>query len=91
VWCTATGKPGPTAQGVSCVTNDPANANPKLAQLESPAGMPGAGMTVSDAPVIAMPASYEKFTSQIDLGHYLMGQYHIRTANELASCEVCHR
>ena len=38
-----------------------------------------------------MPISYQKFTSQIDLGHYLAGQYHIRTPNELASCEVCHR
>jgi hypothetical protein len=36
-------------------------------------------------------ASYTKFTSQADLGRFLMGQYHIRTANELASCETCHR
>jgi hypothetical protein len=35
--------------------------------------------------------SYTKFTSQADLGRFLMGQYHIRTANELASCETCHR
>jgi len=40
---------------------------------------------------IIMPASYQRFTSQIDLGHYLMAQYHIRTANELSSCETCHR
>ena len=37
------------------------------------------------------PASYQKFTSQADLGRFLMGQYHIRTANELSSCETCHR
>jgi hypothetical protein len=105
VWCATTGKAGPTAQQVSCVTTDPANGNPELAQLDKPAGMskeqsgtdlqphPGAGegQTVSDAPVIAMPASYVKFTSQIELGHYLTQQYHIRTANELSSCEVCHR
>jgi hypothetical protein len=42
-------------------------------------------------PVIKMPAQYQKFTSQIDLGHFLMQQYHIRTANELSSCETCHR
>ncbi len=105
VWCTATGKSGPTAQQVSCVTKDPTNSNPELAQLDKPTGMsnaqsgtnlqphPGAGegLTVSDAPMIAMPASYQKFTSQDDLGRYLTQKYHIRTANELASCEVCHR
>ncbi len=49
--------------------------------------------TYSDVPPMGMvmPASYQKFTSQIDLGHYLMAQYHIRTANELSSCETCHR
>jgi hypothetical protein len=41
--------------------------------------------------MIAMPASYVKFTGQMELGHYLTQQYHIRTANELSSCEVCHR
>ncbi len=47
----------------------------------------------SDVPPmgVVMPASYQKFTSQMDLGHYLMAQYHIRTANELSSCETCHR
>jgi hypothetical protein len=40
---------------------------------------------------IPLPVSYQKFTNQTDLGHYLMAQYHIRTANELSSCEVCHR
>jgi hypothetical protein len=59
--------------------------------MEKPAGMPGQGQAVSNAPMVAMPANYVKFTSQIDLGHYLTQQYHIRTANELASCEVCHR
>jgi hypothetical protein len=51
----------------------------------------GEGQTASDMPVLAMPASYQKFTSQVDLGRYLMQQYHIRTANELSSCETCHR
>jgi len=96
----------PTAQGVSCVTKDP-TANPELAQLDGPRGLgmenkgsgtklepvptTGAGQTMSDMPQIAMPASYTKFTSQSDLGHYLLDKYHIRTANELSSCEVCHR
>jgi len=50
------------------------------------------GVTASSgSPIVAVPASYQKFTSQQDLGRFLMAQYHIRTANELASCETCHR
>lgn len=54
----------------------------------------GDSKTVSDGPPlgsISMPPSYQKFSSQIELGHYLTAQYHIRTPNELSSCEVCHR
>ena len=53
----------------------------------------GGAQTVSDVPPASMPLplSYHKFTSQADLGRFLTAQYHIRTANELASCEVCHR
>jgi hypothetical protein len=107
VWCTTTGKSGPTAQQTSCVTKDPSGNNPELAQVETPAGLgkesegsgtnlqphptAGEGQTFSDMPQITVPANYTKFTSQIDLGHYLTQQYHIRTANELSSCEVCHR
>jgi len=105
VWCTSTGKGGPTAQQVSCVTKDPTSANPEVAQLTKPEGIGGTqsgtrlnpharegeGDTISDVPQIMMPASYTKFTSQMDLGHFLMDKYHIRNANELASCEVCHR
>ncbi|MDE1160746.1 MAG: cytochrome c3 family protein [Acidobacteriaceae bacterium] len=104
VWCTTTGKAGPTAGAVNCVTNDPAvGKNPEIAMLQKTAGSPiiggntnpipetGVGETFSDAPQLALPASYQKFTNQIDLGHYLMDKYHIRTANELSSCEVCHR
>ncbi len=47
---------------------------------------------VPPAEFVPLPAaSYRKFTSQTDLGKYLTSQYHIRTANELSSCEVCHR
>jgi hypothetical protein len=110
VWCTVTqntaGTDVPTAQGVSCVTSDPGNQNPEIAQAEGPKplgqGREQSGFplephprsepgSVSDVPVIAMPASYKKFTSQTDLGLFLMQQYHIRTANELSSCETCHR
>ena len=107
VWCTATGKPGPTSGDVSCTTTDPGTGqNPELAQAEPPTpigqGRPQSGTnlqphpqsepgSVSDVPVITMPANYQRFTSQTDLGHYLMQQYHIRSANELSSCETCHR
>ena len=50
--------------------------------------------TVSDAPpadMMAIPAHYTPFYNQADLGKYLGQRYHIRTANELSSCEVCHR
>jgi hypothetical protein len=77
----------PTAQGVSCTTVKPAAAN--VAQLEMPSGAPG--QPGAATPAMVIPASYQTFTSQKDLGHYLEGQYHIRTANELSSCEVCHR
>jgi hypothetical protein len=101
VWCTVTlntnGTNVPTAQGVSCVTKDPTGANPEIAQNSSTPFISGTTNpiaptgTMSDMPVIALPASYEKFTSQGELGKYLTQQYHIRTANELSSCEVCHR
>ena len=53
----------------------------------------GDSKTYSDVPPASMPLpiSYRRFTSQDELGKYLTAQYHIRTANELASCEVCHR
>ncbi len=54
-----------------------------------PHALTGEGAVMSDVPV--MPLSYQKFTTQIDLGYYLMDKYHIRSANELSSCEVCHR
>jgi hypothetical protein len=36
-------------------------------------------------------AAYQKFTSQDELGRFLVVHYKIRTPNELSSCEVCHR
>jgi Cytochrome c7 and related cytochrome c len=80
VWCGSTGKGGPTASAVACTETDPNKSDAQLVSLESG---PAAGSTA--------PASYQKFTSQIELGKYLMAQYHIRTANELSSCETCHR
>jgi hypothetical protein len=103
VYCAETGKGGPTAQQVSCTTTKPEGV--EIAQMSKPEGIGGTqsgtrldpharageGQTVSDVPQIMMPVSYTKFTNQVDLGHFLMDKYHIRNANELSSCEVCHR
>jgi hypothetical protein len=105
VWCAPTGKgasgTGPTAASVACVTKDPADVGPEIAMLQAQAGLnpmqqhsiASAGQAASDGPPMAelIPASYRKFTSQIDLGRYLTSQYHIRPPNELTSCETCHR
>ena len=104
VWCAPTGKgdsaTGPTAQNVACTTMDPsADAGPEVAMLQAQSGMKiphaafATGQAVSDGPpmVVMVPASYQKFTSQADLGRYLTSQYHIRPPNELTSCETCHR
>jgi hypothetical protein len=104
VWCASAVKGGATAQNVSCTTTDPTKSGPEVAALQADQSKPqsgtnlqphpvtGEGQTVSDAPAgVAMPASYTKFTNQMDLGNYLTAQYHIRTPNELSSCETCHR
>jgi hypothetical protein len=93
VWCAPMGKgdsrTGPTAQSVACTTEDPGAAGPEVAMLQ---GI-GPGATASDMPPmgVQVPASYQKFTNQMDLGRYLTTQYHIRPPNELTSCETCHR
>jgi hypothetical protein len=98
VWCGVTKDAlhtdVPTAQSVSCVTKEPEKAQLAMLQADTALGPhpPGSGMTTaSDAPAVMLPASYQKFTSQTELGNFLMDKYHIRTANELSSCEVCHR
>jgi len=95
VWCASTGKTGPTAGAVSCTTVDPSGkgGRAELVALET-APMGAASGTATDAPAgtgVVIPASYQKFTSQIELGRYLTAQYHIRRPNELSSCETCHR
>jgi len=95
VWCASTVKGGATAQNVNCTTVDPTGkGGPELAmmQLETPT-QAGQGKPVSDVATggILVPASYQKFTSQMELGKYLTAQYHIRRPEELSSCETCHR
>jgi hypothetical protein len=93
VWCSVgDSKTGvPTAQSVNCVTKEPTGAGPEMASLELP--LHGAKGLASDVAGAALPApvSYTKFTSQMELGHFLEKNYHIRTPRELTSCEVCHR
>jgi hypothetical protein len=104
VWCGTTGAGSATAQQVNCTLSDPAKASEasiaplasriQLAQVEvtDKPGAPAAAAPVSDASAMPMlPIKYQKFESQRALGYYLMDKYHIRTANELSSCEVCHR
>jgi hypothetical protein len=93
-----------TAQAVSCTTTAPSGQGQEEALLQNldaaaagtmtpPNATEGDRKTVSDIPPASMPlpVNYHKFTSQTELGKYLTGQYHIRTAHELSSCEVCHR
>ena len=99
VWCSAVGVNAgvPTAQSVSCVTRDPAASPEAMASLNSPHLMltaalvsdTGTGMTALNQPHAQM--QYHKFTSQDELGHFLLDQYKIRTPKDLTSCEVCHR
>jgi hypothetical protein len=97
VWCaTRSSVPGVnSAQQVDCVTQDPTQAGPTLATLQLPmtGSNGGTGVVTSDASsgMGIAAASYQKFTSQSGLGHYLEEQYHIRTPYELSSCETCHR
>ena len=94
VWCAVTDeKTGiPTADSVNCTTQDPSGSGPELAALSLPAA--GAVQpVVSDTSAVILPASltYKKFTSQDELGHFLLDHYKIRTPKDLTSCEVCHR
>jgi hypothetical protein len=94
VWCAVNGgKEGvPTAEAVSCVLQDPLGSGPQkpeVASLQLPA-MKGLAGDVAGAGV-PLPANYKKFTSQDELGHFLLQQYRIRAPKDLISCEVCHR
>jgi hypothetical protein len=92
VWCAAADKAGaPTAQSVSCTQKDPGTASPEMASIAQPAaGVKGlAGDVAATMPPVLL--SYQKFTDQEDMGHFLEVHYKIRTPKDLTSCEVCHR
>jgi len=91
VWCAAApNRAGvPTAQSVSCTTQDPTRAGPEEALLE----MPVAGGAAAGTPPARAPSQpeFEKFTSQDQLGHYLLVHYKIKSPRLITSCETCHR
>ena len=88
-----TGKGGPELASLQLEPTTPAGqAKPQSGTNLQPHPVTGDGQTVSDVPAgVLMSASYQKFTSQIELGKYLTQQYHIRTPTDLSSCETCHR
>ncbi len=97
VWCSVKQEQEgiPTAQSVDCTTTDPTQSGPQVAMFQA-AAEPGAssepGVLGEAAPVpVPIPASYQKFTSQDQLGHFLLKAYKIRNPRDLTSCEVCHR
>jgi hypothetical protein len=91
VWCAVKSDQGPTAQQVDCVTKQP--AGPQMAALQAPAAISAQKPMAGDTQTTAVPvqANYQKFTSQDELGHFLVQHYKIRSPRELTSCEVCHR
>ena len=96
VSCTTTdpGTKNPTVAMLQSFTQGPASMSQSHSgTMGSPNATSGEDETVSDTPPASMPlpTSYRKFTNQDDLGRYLTGQYHLRTPNQLSSCEVCHR
>ena len=99
VWCAASGTADgvPTAQGVNCTTKDPAASPEQIASLNAPVLTQKAALvsdTETGMAALNQPmghVQYHKFTSQDELGHFLLNQYKIRPPKDLASCEVCHR
>jgi Cytochrome c7 and related cytochrome c len=91
VWCASVPNETdvPTADSVSCTTRDPARAGPEEALLEMPVG--GAAASVPAASMPATPPRYEKFTSQDQLGQFLLVHYKIKSPRLITSCETCHR
>jgi ferredoxin len=92
VWCSVNDKSGvPTAQTIDCLMKDPGAAEPQVAALQMPGAESKGVASDSGSGATLVPANYQKFTSQDELGHFLMQHYKIRPANQLQSCEVCHR
>jgi hypothetical protein len=103
VWCSVSEEKSgrPTAQSVNCQTSDPVKDPAALASLSGGTLTDATSALTGEAhlqPVSlvsggnAKPAiNIQKFTSQRELGNFLIDHYKIRKPNELSSCEVCHR
>ena len=93
VWCAVGSEMSgvPTAQSVKCVTRDPAESGAEVASLQLPSELPNGLATDAAATSLPVTPAYMKFTSQDELGHFLVDHYKIRTPKDLTSCEVCHR
>jgi ferredoxin len=91
VWCSVGDEKSgvPTAQTVNCVTKDPSQGM-ETASLELPVVSASSMAVVGEYGTLPSP-KFEKFTSQDELGHFLVDHYKIRTPKDLTSCEVCHR
>ena len=92
VWCSVSDEKSgkPTAQSVDCLTTEPGKTDVASLDLNS-VRLPGVSAQAGAGMAMPVPVSYTKFTSQRDLGNFLIDHYKIRKPNELSSCEVCHR
>jgi len=82
----------PTSEIYNMAWQGPSGTKPVICSSANKGGATAQNVTCEvTTEEAAVPSGYTKFTSQIDLGKYLTAQYHIRTPNELASCETCHR
>jgi hypothetical protein len=81
----------PTAQSVNCVTRDPGTAGPEMAALDWPAANPHGLVADTSAAKLPVAPVYKKFTSQDELGHFLLVHYKIKTPRQITSCDTCHR
>jgi hypothetical protein len=81
----------PTAERpVWCSVGNPQDGVPTAQSVQCWTKEQGNGLELAALSLPAVHLSH-KFTSQDELGQFLVHQYKIRTPKELTSCEVCHR
>ena len=103
VWCAALDSPSsvPTSESVNCTMQNPLG-NRDIASRTPPVMFDNTAMEtmlaattgskqLGNERVGLVGYGYQKFTSQDELGHFLVDRYKIRTPKDLTSCEVCHR
>jgi hypothetical protein len=93
VWCSVGDEKSgvPTAESVNCVTKDPSGAGAEMARWSCRRAARKGWWPMWRRPSLPVTLSYKKFTSQEELGQFLVQHYKIRTPKDLTSCEVCHR